>query len=87
MEHGGTLTLRSYQQDSEIVVEVIDTGHGIPLEIQGNIFEPFVSTKEDGNGLGLFISHNIVQEHKGTIELKSEDGQGTQFTLRFPAMN
>ncbi len=86
MEHGGTITFHSYQQGDEVVIEVIDSGHGIPLEMQANIFEPFVSTKEDGNGLGLFISHNIIQEHQGTIDLKSEEGQGTQFTLRFPAI-
>ena len=85
MEHGGTLTFKTYQEGDNVIIEVKDTGHGITFEMQESIFEPFVSTKDDGNGLGLFISYNIVKEHKGSIDLVSEPGQGAQFILRFPA--
>jgi two-component system NtrC family sensor kinase len=88
MEGKGVLTLRTYQLPAEkkVVLEVSDTGAGIPPENIPKIFEPFFTTKEVGKGTGLGLStvYGIVQEHEGTIEVNSVVGQCTTFILRFP---
>ena len=86
MSGQGTLILKTYQEDEWIVVEIADTGPGIPPEIQENLFEPFVTTKPpgEGTGLGLNISHHIiVQKHKGQISVISKPGQ-TCFQVKLP---
>lgn len=87
MERGGTLTVSTYIQNEQIYIEFSDTGHGIPEDMLESIFEPFVSTKEDGTGLGLFISFGIVQNHNGVIEVASQLGKGTTFTIRIPILD
>jgi two-component system NtrC family sensor kinase len=67
------------------VVEVSDNGHGIPEDVLPKIFEPFFTTKRDkGTGLGLSISYKIIQSHKGRIDVWSEEGKGTKFTIFLP---
>jgi signal transduction histidine kinase len=86
MEGRGEIVLRTYQQDAWIVVEIEDTGPGIPQNIQAKIFDPFFTTKPpgQGTGLGLNISHNIiVHKHKGKIAVYSRPGQ-TRFEVRLP---
>ena len=86
MARQGTLVLKTYREDEWIVVEITDTGPGIPPEIQENIFDPFVTTKApgEGTGLGLNISHHIiVQKHKGEISVCSKPGQ-TCFQVKLP---
>jgi signal transduction histidine kinase len=65
---------------------VADRGNGIPAEIQERIFEPFFTTKprDKGSGLGLSISHGIVQDHHGRLHFETVPGQGTQFHLDLP---
>ena len=63
---------------------VRDTGSGIPAEALARIFDPFYTTKPAGTGLGLSVSYGIVQEHEGAMEVQSQPGQGTTFTLSFP---
>jgi two-component system, NtrC family, sensor kinase len=88
MFNGGTIALKTFVEGSdEIVIEVSDTGEGISAENINKIFDPFFTTKGVGNGtgLGLAVSYGIVQEHAGSIEAKSENGDGTTFRLVFPA--
>jgi signal transduction histidine kinase len=61
-----------------------DTGQGIPPDRLSRIFDPFYTTKEKGLGLGMAITHRIVEDHHGTIDVESEVGKGTTFTLHFP---
>ena len=83
----GTIEIKSQKSDSEISLEVSDSGPGIPEEMQKRIFDPFFTTKQTGKGvgLGLWITHNIVEKMGGSISVKSRVGQGTTFTVRIPA--
>ncbi len=86
MDGQGEIFLKTYQENSWVVVEIKDTGPGIPQEIQNKIFDPFFTTKPpgDGAGLGLNISHNIiVQKHKGKLTVDSRPGE-TCFTVMLP---
>lgn len=84
-EHGD-ITIRTRTTDTDIIVEISDTGSGIPPENIPKLFDPFFTTKEagKGTGLGLSISHGIIQKHNGTIAVESEVGKGTTFTVRLP---
>ena len=68
------------------MVDITDTGHGIPEDKMEQIFNPFYTTKEPGKGtgLGLFIVRQVIEKNKGTILVKSKEGEGTTFTLKFP---
>lgn len=86
MRRMGKIVIRTFQEDAQLVVEIIDNGPGIPEDIQTRIFDPFFTTKEpgEGTGLGLSISHNIItQKHKGQISVKSRAGE-TCFQIRLP---
>jgi signal transduction histidine kinase/CheY-like chemotaxis protein len=86
-DNGGSLTIRSSACGDLVQVEVTDTGTGIAPEHLDRIFEPFFTTKPDvsGTGLGLSVSLGIVQSHGGTIEVRSQLGQGSTFTVKLPA--
>jgi two-component system NtrC family sensor kinase len=86
MAKGGTLTISSRFAEGArgIEVEIADTGGGIPPEVLPKIFDPFFTTKEKGTGLGLSVVYGIVQRHGGTLEVKSQQGQGTQMFFRIP---
>jgi signal transduction histidine kinase len=68
----------------EIVVEIADTGPGIPADMLGKIFEPFFSKRAGGTGLGLAIARQMIDNHHGRIEVESQVGKGTTFRIRFP---
>ncbi len=87
MEGGGTLSVHSYHHAASdmVVVEIADTGVGIPPENLSKIFDPFFTTKSKGTGLGLSVIYGIVTRHEGKIEVKSEVGKGTQMRFRLPA--
>jgi len=85
MPKGGWLTVVT-RAGHETVIEVADTGAGIPADHLSRIYDPFFTTKDigKGTGLGLSITYGIMQEFGGTITCDSNVGQGTRFTLRLP---
>jgi two-component system NtrC family sensor kinase len=88
MEGGGRLKLSTHHDEinRKIIVEIEDTGCGIPEENTDRVFEPFFTTKEvgKGTGLGLAVSYGIITKHRGTISVESEDGQGATFVIKLP---
>jgi signal transduction histidine kinase len=82
---GGRVVIATSRVDGRVEIRVTDTGSGIPADRIGRIFDDFVTTKRRGLGLGLAIAKRIVEQLDGTIEVESEVGRGTSFTLRFPA--
>jgi signal transduction histidine kinase len=78
---GGTLTVRSLAVDGRVIVEVEDSGPGIPEQLRQHVFKPFFTTKRQGNGLGLAISARIVAEHGGHIGYRCPAGGGTIFSV------
>ncbi len=81
---GGRIGVTITMDDGWVNISILDNGTGIPPELLGRIFDPYVTTKAKGNGLGLMIVRRIVQEHGGTISCASHQGEGTCFTLRLP---
>ena len=86
MPGGGTLTIRTFLEDEQVIIEVTDTGVGISPENMKKMFTPFFTTKKDqkGVGLGLAISYGIVQRHHGKIEIITKEGEGTTFKVHLP---
>jgi len=83
-EHGGRLTVAAQRDDDNLLIQVADTGHGVPPEIEGRLFQSFVTAgKKGGTGLGLAIVKKIVDEHDGTVEVRSSS-RGSTFELRLP---
>jgi signal transduction histidine kinase len=85
MERGGVLTLRSFRADGHVTVAVSDTGPGIRASDLERIFDPFFTTKEDGTGMGLAIVDRIVREHGGDVQVDTNPGEGTTFSVRMRA--
>jgi signal transduction histidine kinase len=92
-KEGGTIQVKTHTTQKNgsdwVQIEVKDTGPGIPEDSLEHIFDPFYTTKHDskdreGTGLGLAIVHQIIQEHGGSIEVKSEMGKGTSFIINLP---
>jgi two-component system sensor histidine kinase HydH len=87
-EQGGELGIRIHPSDSgthnQVVVEIQDTGPGIPVDIKEQIFNPFFTTKKTGVGLGLAVVTKIIDAHGGAVRVKSEPGQGACFQVSFP---
>jgi signal transduction histidine kinase len=83
MPRGGWLSVTTRVEDDRGIVEIADTGSGIPAEHLARIYDPFFTTKTigRGTGLGLSITYGIVHEHDGTIHCDSAVGQGTRFTI------
>jgi PAS domain S-box-containing protein len=86
MPSGGRLTINTTESLEEVIIQFIDTGSGIPPSILPKIFDPFFTTRSVGmgSGLGLPISHSIIAQHKGTIEVKSVEDEGSTFIIRLP---
>jgi two-component system sensor histidine kinase PilS (NtrC family) len=100
MQHQGTLTIRTAVQSlvnqpyhahleppvatQELIIDVVDTGPGMPPDVQERIFEPFFSTKDGGTGLGLATVDRIIYNHRGRIEVNSQLGRGTTMRIHLP---
>src|SRR5262245_996190 len=80
----GRLSLHVERQNGQVVIDVVDTGRGIPPEERGRVFEPFFSRKPGGTGLGLTIVRRIVAAHGGHIDIQSQPGRGTRFAIALP---
>ncbi len=78
------LHISAYQQGGAVYIEVSDNGHGIDEALQEKLFTPFVTTKQQGMGLGLSISQGIIESHGGQMKLESTTGEGTRFTIMLP---
>ena len=85
MEDGGTLTVRAKPSNGDVQIEVEDTGQGIEPEQFDKIFDLFISTKEEGTGVGLTIVKQIIEGHGGRVNVESNPGQGTKFSISLPA--
>lgn len=88
-EYQPRLSIRTYEKESKVNVEMEDNGSGIPKEILGKIMEPFFTTKKakEGTGLGLPIVQDIVKSHNGKLTIASDEGIYTKFTISLPAIN
>lgn len=84
MPQGGELLLTTRGDGSSVVLDVTDTGCGIPSESHTRVFEPFFSTRPGGTGLGLSYTRRIIEAHGGSIALESEPGKGSKFSIRLP---
>jgi len=82
----GDIFVRTFIKDTDIVIEIEDNGSGIPVSVLPHIFTPFFTSKQvgEGTGLGLSISHGIIKQHDGRIEVTSEEGKGSCFSVYIP---
>jgi len=88
MEKGGTLTIRTFSEnEGRVGVEMRDTGVGIPKPHLKKIFDPFFTTKSEGTGLGLSITLKILERHGAAVDVVSEEGTGSAFTIHFLTSN
>jgi PAS domain S-box-containing protein len=84
MSDGGELWIVAQRTFDGALITIRDTGHGIPADHLALIFEPFYTTKGEGTGLGLSITHTIITSHGGRIEVQSQEGEGTEFSVYLP---
>jgi two-component system, NtrC family, nitrogen regulation sensor histidine kinase NtrY len=84
MPQGGTLTLRTRDEDGKVLIEVADTGAGLTPEECARIFTPYYTSKQHGTGLGLAIVQSVVSDHGGRVRVQSEPGKGTAFVIELP---
>lgn len=86
MPDGGSLAIISKLSENQknIEIEFTDTGLGISKENINKLFDPFFTTKAGGTGLGLAVSYGIIEQHKGKIEVKSQEGRGSTFIIKLP---
>ena len=86
VKNGGEVRVRTRREGHSAVVSVSDTGHGIAPEHLKHVFDPFFTTKPvgEGTGLGLSVSHSIIERHGGTVKVESHPGKGTTFTVCLP---
>jgi signal transduction histidine kinase len=84
MEQGGNLSILVGKDQENIEISFLDDGPGVPDHLRDKIFEPFVSIREDGTGLGLSVSYGILTAHGGSLELESENSNGACFKVIIP---
>ncbi|MBQ7403570.1 MAG: PAS domain-containing protein [Lentisphaeria bacterium] len=84
MSGGGVLTIQCREAEQEIVMRISDTGSGIAPENMAKLFQPYFSTKESGNGIGLMVVERVFREHGARLSIESAGGKGTSFIISFP---
>lgn len=84
MDSGGELMIRTARRAGSAIIQINDTGRGIPPERLPTIFSPYASSRSGGTGLGLATAKKIIEAHHGTISVHSEPGKGTSFTIELP---
>jgi nitrogen fixation/metabolism regulation signal transduction histidine kinase len=84
VKKNGTIHLKAFYTENDTIIQVEDNGIGISSDIIEDIFVPFYTTKENGSGIGLSLSKQIMQNHNGTISVNSARDEGSEFTLKFP---
>ncbi|MGD9031356.1 MAG: ATP-binding protein [Desulfobacteraceae bacterium] len=82
--NGILITLASYREGEEAIIQVTDSGRGISDKEINKVFDPFYTSKGEGAGMGLTFVHFVISEHSGQVELRSEEGMGTRFRIRLP---
>ena len=82
----GLIAIATSQSDGFVVIRILDNGEGISGEALVHLFEPFQSTKPGGRGLGLFAAKHILEMHRGSVDIRSEEGKGTTVTMRLPTI-
>jgi signal transduction histidine kinase len=87
MPNGGKLLIKTYKEANASVIDVTDTGGGIPKAIQGKMFTPMFTTKAKGQGFGLPVIKRMTEALGGTVSFESQEGKGTTFTVRLPFTN
>ena len=87
MPAGGELSIITCFDEGNVYITIADTGKGIPPDVLHKIFEPYFTTKPDGSGLGLTMTYKVIKEHGGDIQVHSESGKGTRFTLMLPVIH
>jgi len=80
----GVVNIAYRANERRVTIETSDMGRGMSKETLERVFDPFFTTKEDGSGLGLAIAKKIIEDHEGTIRIKSEPKRGTKFTISLP---
>ncbi|MDP6042007.1 MAG: ATP-binding protein, partial [Candidatus Latescibacteria bacterium] len=80
----GQITISTHTSDDTTTLSVIDTGPGVPIEDRARIFQPYVSTKESGMGLGLAVVRSIIEDHGGHISVTNAPTGGAQFDIQIP---
>ena len=85
-ENNGTklIKISSLQEQKSVILRVADSGPGVPLHIRDKIFDPFFTTRSDSSGIGLSISHRIISDHGGLIEIDTSEFGGAEFTIKIP---
>jgi signal transduction histidine kinase len=81
---GGRVEIITQSEYDKVIIQIKDTGRGIPEEIRNKIFDLYFTTKKDGGGVGLAVCQNIIKAHDGKIEFASTKGEGTTFTILLP---
>ena len=84
MSRGGELIVRTYQDGENVFIDITDTGGGIQEDKIDKIFQVYYSTKKTGTGLGLPTAKRIIEENRGTIDIRSEDSKGSSFLIKLP---
>jgi signal transduction histidine kinase len=84
MPQGGKLSIHVYRKEDNIIIEVQDTGTGIPQEIKSKLFTPMFTTKSKGQGFGLSVVKRVTESMNGTVAFESEPGKGTKFIVCLP---